>query len=47
MASFSRPTLGPNFPPIQLVPEALSPGIKRLLGELNHKTRYSGQVKIN
>jgi hypothetical protein len=29
LASLSRPALGPTQPPVQWVPEVLSPGVKR------------------
>jgi hypothetical protein len=32
----SRPVLGPNQPPLQWVPEALSPGVKWLGREADH-----------
>ena len=43
--SYSRPTLGPTWPPILWFPKVLSPRVKRLRGELSHKTLYSAEVK--
>jgi hypothetical protein len=41
----SRPTLGPTQPPIQWVPGALSPGIKRPDREADHSDPSSAEVK--
>jgi hypothetical protein len=41
----SRPTLGLTQPPIQWVPGALSPGIKRLGREADHSPPISAEVK--
>jgi hypothetical protein len=41
----SRPTLGPTRPPIQWVPVALSPGVKRQGGEADHKTPFSAEAE--
>jgi hypothetical protein len=41
----SRPTLGPNQPPIQWVPGALSPGVKRLGREADRSLPCSAEIK--
>jgi hypothetical protein len=41
----SRPALGPTQPPIQWVPVALSPGVKRLGREADHSPPASAGVK--
>jgi hypothetical protein len=41
----SRPVLGPTQPPIQWVPEALSPGVKRPGRETEHSPPTSAKVK--
>jgi hypothetical protein len=41
----SRPALGSTWPPLQCVPGALSPGIKRPLREADHSTPASAEVK--
>jgi hypothetical protein len=41
----SRPVLGPNRPPIQWVPEALSLGVKRLGREADHSSPASAEFK--
>jgi hypothetical protein len=41
----SRLTLGPTQPPIQCVPGALSPGVKRLGREADHSPPSSAEVK--
>jgi hypothetical protein len=41
----SRPTLGPTQPPIQWVPGALSPGVKRPGCEADHSAPTSAEVK--
>jgi hypothetical protein len=41
----SRPTLGSTQPPIQWVPEALSPGVKRQGREADHSPLTSANVK--
>jgi hypothetical protein len=41
----SRPTLGPTQPPIQWVPGALSPGVKRQGHEAGHPAPTSAKVK--
>jgi hypothetical protein len=41
----SRPALGPTQPPIQWVPGALSPGVKRLEREADHSPPASAEVK--
>jgi hypothetical protein len=41
----SRPTLGSMQPPIQWVPRALSPGLKRPEREADHSTPASAEVK--
>jgi hypothetical protein len=41
----SRPALGPTQPPIQCVPEAVSPVIKRLGREADHSPPSSAEVK--
>jgi hypothetical protein len=41
----SRTALGPTQPPIQCVPGALSPGVKRLGREVDHSPPSSAEVK--
>jgi hypothetical protein len=41
----SRPALGPTQPPIQWVPEALSPGVKGRKHEADHSPRSSAEFK--
>jgi hypothetical protein len=41
----SRPVLGPTQPPIQWVPRALSPGVKRQGREVDHSLPASAEVK--
>jgi hypothetical protein len=41
----SRPDLGPTQLPIQWVPRALSPGVKRPGSEANHPLRTSAEIK--
>jgi hypothetical protein len=41
----SRPALGPTEPPIQWVPGALSPGVKRPWHEADHSPLSSAEVK--
>jgi hypothetical protein len=41
----SRPALGPTQPPIQWVPEVLTPGVKRLDHEADHSLPSSAEVK--
>jgi hypothetical protein len=41
----SRPTLGPTQPPIQWVPGAPSPGVKRQGRETDHSPPSSAEVK--
>jgi hypothetical protein len=41
----SRPALGSTQPPIQWVPEALSPGVKRPVREADHSLPISAEVK--
>jgi hypothetical protein len=41
----SRPALGPTQPPTQWVPEALSPGVKRLGLEADHSPSSNVEVK--
>jgi hypothetical protein len=41
----SRPALGPTQPPIQWVPGALSPGVKRQEREADHSPPISAEVK--
>jgi hypothetical protein len=41
----SRRALGPTHPPIQWVPGALSPGVKRQRREANHSPPTSAEVK--
>jgi hypothetical protein len=41
----SRPDLGPTQPPIQWVPGAVSPGIKRLGLEVDHRPACSAELK--
>jgi hypothetical protein len=43
----SRPALGPTQPPIQWVPGALSPGVKRPGREADHSPPASAEVKKN
>jgi hypothetical protein len=40
----SRPALGPTQPPIQQVPDALSPGVKRQDSEADHSPPTSVKV---
>jgi hypothetical protein len=40
-----RPALGPTQPPIQWVPRALSPGVKRQRCEVDHPASTSAEVK--
>jgi len=40
-----RTALGPTQPPIQWVPRALSPAVKRPGREVDHSTLSSGEVK--
>jgi hypothetical protein len=44
-STLSRPVLGPTQPPIQWVPEALSPAAKRRGREADHSTLTSAEVK--
>jgi hypothetical protein len=44
-SAFSRPALGPTELPIQWVPGALSPGVKRPGCEADHPTPTSAEVK--
>jgi hypothetical protein len=41
----SSPALGPTQPPIQWVPEAPSPGVKRSWRKADHSTPSSAEVK--
>jgi hypothetical protein len=41
----SKPALGSTQPPIQWVPEALSPGVKRPEREADHSPSVSAEVK--
>jgi hypothetical protein len=41
----SRPALGPTPPPIQWIPGALSPGLKRSGREADHPSPTSAEVK--
>jgi hypothetical protein len=41
----SRPALGPNQPPIQWVPGAFSPGVKRPGREADHSPPSTAEVK--
>jgi hypothetical protein len=41
----SRPDLGPTLPPIECVPGALSPGIKRQEREADQSPQTSAEVK--
>jgi hypothetical protein len=43
--NISRPALGPIRPPIEWVPEALSPGVKRPGREADHSPPTSAEVK--
>jgi hypothetical protein len=43
----SRPVLGSTQPPIQWVPGALSPGVKRSGREADHSPPTSAEVKEN
>jgi hypothetical protein len=45
LSTSSRPVLGPTQPPIQLVPGALSPGVKRPGCEADHSPPTSVGVK--
>jgi hypothetical protein len=44
-STWSRPALGPIQPPIQWVPRALSPGVKRQGCEADHSHPTSAEVK--
>jgi len=44
-ATASRPAFGPTQPPIQRVPEVLSPGVKRPESEADHSPPSSGEFK--
>jgi hypothetical protein len=44
-ATASRPTLGPTQPPIQEIPEVLSPGVKRSVREADHSPQSSAEVR--
>jgi hypothetical protein len=41
----SRPVLEPTQPPIQRVPEAISPGVKRPVREADHSPPASAEAK--
>jgi hypothetical protein len=41
----SRPAVGPTQPPIQCVPGAVSPGVKRQGREADHSSASSAEVK--
>jgi hypothetical protein len=41
----SRPALGPVQPPVQWVPGALSPRVKRQVREADHSPQASDEVK--
>jgi hypothetical protein len=41
----SRPVLGSTYPPIQWVPRALSPGVKRPGREAGHSPPTTAEVK--
>jgi hypothetical protein len=45
LSTSSRPPLGPTQPPIQWVPGALSPGMKRPGREADHSPPTSAEVK--
>jgi hypothetical protein len=45
LATGSRPALEPTQPPIQWVPGALSPGVKRPGREADHKRSCSAEIK--
>jgi hypothetical protein len=45
ISTLSRPILGPTEPPMQLVPWALSPGVKRQRREADHSPLTSVEVK--
>jgi hypothetical protein len=44
-STLPRPVLGPTQPPIQWVPGALSPGVKRQAREADHSSPASAEVK--
>jgi hypothetical protein len=44
-STWSKPALGPTQPPIQWVPGALSPGVKRQGREADHSPPASAEVK--
>jgi hypothetical protein len=45
LSTSSRPVLGPTQPPIQCVPAALSPGVKRQGREADHSPPASAEIK--
>jgi hypothetical protein len=44
-STFSRPILGPTRPPVQWLPEAVSPGVKQPVREADHSPLTSAEVK--
>jgi hypothetical protein len=44
-STVSRPALGPNQPPVQWVPGALTLGVKRPVREADHSPASSAEVK--
>jgi hypothetical protein len=41
----SRPTVGPTQTPVQWVPGALSPGLKRQGSKADHSPQYNAELK--
>jgi hypothetical protein len=44
-STHSRPALGPTQPPIEWIPGAISPGVKRPGSEADHSSPSSAEVK--
>jgi hypothetical protein len=45
LSTSSRPVLGPTQPPIERIPRALSPGVKRPGLEIDHSLSGSAEVR--